>query len=264
MNLGIDGKVALVTGASAGIGKAIAAALATEGAQVAITSRTRGRIDAAATDLGATGFVHDSSDLDAVPQLIADVQDALGPIEILVTNTGGPPSGVDPFAFTDEQWQTAHSNLVLAPIRLIEQVAPGMRERGFGRILNIASSSSREPLDLLILSTAHRPGTIGAFKTLARQMAADGVTLNTILPGWIATARLAETAGSIEAAQAGAATQVPIGRLGTPEELAAVAAFLCSAPGQRATSPAPPCSSTAASPEGSGDTPRRKAVARPQ
>jgi 3-oxoacyl-[acyl-carrier protein] reductase len=229
VNLGIDGKVALITGASAGIGRAIAHALAAEGARVAVASRSRERIDAAATEIGATGFMYDSGDLDAAARLVADVEATLGPIEILVTNTGGPPPGIDPFAFTIAEWETAHRDLVLAPMKLLEHATPGMRARGFGRILNIASSSSREPLDPLILSTAHRPGAIGIFKTLARQMAADGVTLNTILPGWIATGRVIDTAGSIETAQAAAAEQIPAGRLGTVEEIAAVAAFLCSA-----------------------------------
>jgi 3-oxoacyl-[acyl-carrier protein] reductase len=228
MDLGIEGRVALVMGASKGIGLGIARALAQEGAKVAISSRSRERIGQAAAEIGATGFVFDSGDLDAIPRLVADVETALGPIDILVTNTGGPPPGADPFAFTTEQWQAAHRDLVLAPLRLIEQVTPGMRERGFGRIVNVSSSSVREPLDSLLLSTAHRSGTIGMFKTLARQMAADGVTLNTILPGRIATDRIIQGAGSLEAAQQAAASQIPAGRLGTTDEIGPAAAFLCS------------------------------------
>jgi 3-oxoacyl-[acyl-carrier protein] reductase len=224
MDLGIEGRIALVMGASKGIGLGIARALTQEGVTVAISSRSRERIDEAAAKIGATGFVFDSGDIDVIPQLVAAVEAALGPIDILVTNTGGPPPGADPFAFTTEQWQAAHRDLVLAPLRLIEQVAPGMRERGFGRIVNVSSSSVREPLDSLLLSTAHRSGTIGMFKTLARQMAADGVTLNTLLPGRIATDRL----GPLEAAQKAAATEVPAARLGTTDEMGAAAAFLCS------------------------------------
>ena len=228
MDLGIKDRVALVTGASQGIGFGIARAFAAEGARVALASRSRERIDAAAADLGGVGFVYDSSDLEAAPGLVADVEATLGPIEILVTNTGGPPPGPDPLGFTREQWEAAHRSLVLAPVSLIEQVAPGMRERGFGRVLNVASSASREPIATLMLSNAHRPGTLGAFKTLARYMAADGVTINTVLPGWIATDRLIQTIGSKEMAERAAAEQVPAGRLGTIDELGAVAAFLCS------------------------------------
>src|SRR4051794_31939722 len=104
MDLGIDGRVAFVTGASQGIGRAIAAGLAREGARVAISSRSREKIDAAAAEIGATGFVLDSADLDAGPQVVAAVENALGPIDILVCNTGGPPGGPDPLAFTREQW----------------------------------------------------------------------------------------------------------------------------------------------------------------
>lgn len=228
MDLGIKDRVALVTGASQGIGFGIARALAAEGARVALASRSRERIDAAATELGGVGFVYDSSDLDAAAGLVADVEATLGPIEILVTNTGGPPPGPDPLGFTREQWEAAHRSLILAPISLIEQVAPGMRERGFGRVLNVASSAAREPIATLMLSNAHRPGILGAFKTLARHMAADGVTINTILPGLIATDRLIQTLGSKEMAERAAAEQVPAGRLGTIDELGAVAAFLCS------------------------------------
>lgn len=228
MDLGISGRVALVTGATQGIGLGIARALAAEGAKVAITSRSRERAEAAAAELGAAGFQHDSHDLDGVPGLVDEVEAALGPIDILVTNTGGPPVGVDPLGFPREQWEAAYRELVLAPMALIERVIPGMRERGFGRIVNVGSSTMREPVPVLMLSNAHRAGTLAAFKTIARQVAADGVTVNTVLPGRIATERLAQTHGSMEAAEAGAQAEVPAGRLGTIDEFGAVAAFLCS------------------------------------
>jgi len=229
MDLGIGGRVALVTGASQGIGRAIAAELAREGARVAISSRSREKIDATAAEIGATGFVFDSTDLDAAPGLLRDVEQALGPVDILVTNTGGPPSDADPLAFSREQWETAYRTLVLAPMALIERVVPGMRERGFGRIVNVASTSVREPIGNLMLSNAHRASMITAFKTLARAIAADGVTLNTLLPGRIATERAYSMSGSPEEAEASAARDVPAGRMGRPEEMAAAAAFFCSA-----------------------------------
>jgi 3-oxoacyl-[acyl-carrier protein] reductase len=229
MDLGIDGRVALVTGASQGIGLAIAGELAREGARVAISSRSRDKIDAAAADIGATGFVLDSGDLDAVPGVVGEVEQALGPIDILVCNTGGPPGSPDPLSFTREQWETAYRTLVLAQITLVERVMPGMRERGFGRIVNVASTSVREPIANLMLSNAHRASMITAFKTLARAVAGDGVTLNTVLPGRIATDRAYSLSGSPEEAEAAAAKDVPAGRMGRPEEMAAAAAFFCSA-----------------------------------
>jgi 3-oxoacyl-[acyl-carrier protein] reductase len=227
MDLGLTGRVALVTGASRGIGRAIAAELVAEGATVAIASRSRERIDATAAEIGATGFVFDALDLDAAAPLVAEVADALGgPVEILVTNTGGPPGNDDPLGFTHEQWETAYRELVLSPIALIEAAVPSMRERGWGRVVNIASCSVREPIANLMLSNANRSATLAAFKTLARAYAPDGVTLNTLLTGRIATDRIASLYGSLDAPEATA--DVPAGRLGTPEEMGAVAAFLCS------------------------------------
>jgi 3-oxoacyl-[acyl-carrier protein] reductase len=230
MDLGIDGKVALVTGASKGIGKAIAAALVAEGAQVAISSSSRERIEAAATDIGAKGFVLDSGDLDAAPEILARVENELGLVDILVCNTGGPPANADPLGFTREQWETAYRSLVLAQMALVERVVPGMRDRRFGRIVNVASTSVREPIANLMLSNAHRASMVAAFKTVARAVAADGVTLNTVLPGRIATERAYSLSGSPEAAEASAAQEVPAGRMGRPEEMAAAVAFLCSVP----------------------------------
>ena len=227
MDLGISGKVALVTGASQGIGFGIARELAAEGARVAISSRSRDRIDAAAAEIGATGYVHDTVDLDAAPGLVESVTSDLGPIEILVTNTGGPPGG-DPLEFTREQWEEAHRELVVAPIEMIELVVPGMRERGFGRVVSVSSSAARAPIPALLMSNAHRPGLLGAFKTLAGKLAGDGITLNTILPGRIATDRIKHLHGSIERAQEVVREEVPARRLGTAEEIGAVAAFLCS------------------------------------
>jgi 3-oxoacyl-[acyl-carrier protein] reductase len=164
-----------------------------------------------------------------VPGLLEAVAGDLGPIEIYVANTGGPPGGADPLGYTREQWEAAHRTLVLSPMAVLERLLPGMRERGFGRVLAIGSIAVGEPIDRLQLSNAHRPGLVAAFKVLARQAAADGVTLNTLHPGLIATDRVIDAAGSHEAAETRARETIPAGRLGTVEEIAAAAAFLCSA-----------------------------------
>jgi 3-oxoacyl-[acyl-carrier protein] reductase len=227
MDLGLDGKVALVTGASQGIGYGIAKELVAEGVQVAVSSRTPEKIEAAAAEIGARPYVHDTLDLDAAPALLEAIERDLGPVDILVANTGGPPGG-DPLEFTREQWEAAHRELVLAPIEMIKQLVPGMRERSFGRIVSVSSSAAREPIPSLLLSSAHRPGLLAAFKTLAQKLAGDGITLNTILPGRIATDRISHLHGSIEKAQEVAREQIPAGRLGSAEEIAAAAAFFCS------------------------------------
>jgi 3-oxoacyl-[acyl-carrier protein] reductase len=228
MDLGLEGKVALVTGASKGLGRAIAAELVAEGAHVAVSSSSRERIESTAAEIGAVAFVHDTAEVDDAARLVAEVESQLGPIDVLVCNTGGPPGGPDALAFTREQWDDAYRSLVLGPMALIEAVVPGMRERSFGRVLNVVSAGVREPIANLMLSNAHRVSMINAFKTIARQVAADGVTLNSVLPGRIDTDRILELMGSREAAEKFAREEVPARRMGTVEEFAAVAAFLCS------------------------------------
>ncbi len=228
MDLGLVGRVALVTGGSNGIGRAIAAELAAEGARVAISSRSRDRLADAAGELGVHAFVHDNADLDAIDQLVAEVEAGLGPIEILITNTGGPPASPAPLNHTTEEWQAAYRTLVLAPIMLVAAVMPGMQERGFGRVVNVGSSTMREPSATLMLSNSHRSATLAAFKTIARDVAADGVTVNTVLPGRIATDRLFDLFGSKEVAESIGTAEIPAERLGAPEEFAAAVAFLCS------------------------------------
>ena len=146
---------------------------------------------------------------------------------ILVTNTGGPPVGLALDADAEE-WRTAYESLILAPRLLIGAVVDGMRERGWGRIVNVGSSSTREPIAGLALSNSHRPGLVGFLKTLAREVAGDGVTVNDVATGRFATERLAANWGGWDEMLAGAAADVPAGRLGDPAEYGDLVAFLCS------------------------------------
>lgn len=229
MDLGIEGRVALVIGASKGIGRAIAGALAAEGARVAIASRSRENLAEAAAQIGGdvAMFEADTGDLERLADLPGEVEAALGPIEILVTNTGGPPVGTA-IAAGVEHWREAYDSLILAPRVLIEAVLPGMQERHWGRIINVGSNSTREPIAGLALSNSHRPGLVGFLKTLSREVAADGITVNDIATGRFATDRLAANWGGRKEMEEGAAKEVPAGRLGDPAEYGDLVAFLAS------------------------------------
>jgi 3-oxoacyl-[acyl-carrier protein] reductase len=221
--------VALVMAASKGIGRGIAAALAREGARVAISSRSEESLRKAAGGIegDVRVFEADTEDLDRLRNLPGEVADALGPIDILVTNTGGPPPG-RALDNSLEEWERAFRSLVLAPRLLIEAVIDGMRERSWGRIVNVSSSSIREPIPSLTLSNANRLAALGLLETLAGEVAGDGITVNTVATGMFATDRLADRQGSLEGAEAAARERVPAGRLGTPEEYGDLVAFLCS------------------------------------
>jgi 3-oxoacyl-[acyl-carrier protein] reductase len=229
MDLGIEGRTAIVGGASAGIGRAIAQALTAEGVRVVLSSRDPERTRAAAEEVGAAaGIAWDTADVAGADRLVDEAEAAVGPIDIVVVNTGGPPAGPDPLAFDDAQWEEAHRNLVRAPMALLRRVLPGMRERRWGRVVGVASTSVREPIANLMLSNAERSATLAAFKTLSREVAADGVTVNTLLTGRIATRRMEAIYGTLDEAEEAAREAVPAARLGRPEEMAWAAAFLCS------------------------------------
>jgi 3-oxoacyl-[acyl-carrier protein] reductase len=216
-------------GASRGLGRAVAAALAREGARVAISSRSLDRLEEAAAEIGsqATPFVADAADTDRLAALPGEVTAALGPVDILITNAGGPPFG-GAFDHDLNEWERAYRSLVLAPRVLAEAVVPGMRERGWGRIVNVGSTSTREPIPGLNLSNTHRMAAVGFLKTLSREVAADGITVNTIATGRFATERLADATGSLDPAEEAARGEVPAGRLGRPEEYGDLVSFLCS------------------------------------
>jgi 3-oxoacyl-[acyl-carrier protein] reductase len=229
VDLGIEGRVALVLGASRGIGRGIAEALAREGARVAISSRTADSLEKTASELEGElqAFPADTGDLERTAELAAEVSQALGPVEILVTNTGGPPGG-GALDNSQEEWEAAFRTLVLSPRVLIDAVIPGMKERSWGRIVNVSSTSIREPIPYLALSNANRLAALGFFETLADEVAADGITVNTVATGLFATDRLADREGSLEGAHQAAQERVPNKRLGTPEEYGDLVAFLSS------------------------------------
>ncbi len=229
MDLGIEGRTALVMAASKGIGRGIAGALAREGARVAISSRSEESLREAAErmDGEVRVFPADTTDLDRLRELPGEVTEAIAPVDILVLNTGGPPPG-GALDNSLEEWELAFRSLVLANRVLLEAVVPGMRERRWGRIVSVSSSSIREPIPYLTLSNANRLAALGLLETLADEVAADGITVNTVATGMFATDRLADPEGSMEGAEEAARQRVPARRLGLPEEYGDLVAFLCS------------------------------------
>lgn len=226
MDLEIAGRVALVTGGSRGLGFAAARALADEGCRVAISARDPERLASAAAEIGAHPVPADMSAASGPAAAVAGAEAALGPVEILVANAGGPPPGrfVD---MAEADWQIAVQQNLMGTVRLINAALPGMRTRGWGRIVTITSRTVREAIDGLALSNATRAGVAGAVRTLAREVAAEGVTVNNVMPGSFHTERLREIHGSDEAVIATGKTK-PMGRIGRPDELGAVVAFLAS------------------------------------
>jgi len=237
MDLGLRGKVALVTAASKGMGRACALGFAAEGARVAMCARTEAELRAAADDIRArTGaevlaVPADVTRADDVRALVARAREAFGGVDILVANCGGPPrGGLD--EVTDAQWYGAFEVALLSVVRLIREVLPLMRARRWGRILTIQSVSVKQPVEGLLLSNAIRPGVAGLAKTLAPELGRDNITINVVCPGRIMTERFlggARQAGlPVEEYVARAAREVPLGRIGTPEEFADVVVFLAS------------------------------------
>lgn len=221
MDLGLAGRTAIVCGASAGMGLAISEALAAEGANVAMFARRRDVLEREAERIGALAVRGDLTVPNDLSRLVRTTVEAFGGIDVLVNNGGGPPAG--PAAgVSDEAVEGAVELLLLSAIRLTNLCLPYLARSGRGRIVNVESSSVRAPIDNLALSNAVRPGVVGWMKTLAREVAPKGITVNTICPGRIDTERLRSLGG------AGDPGQIPVGRLGRPDEVAAVACFLAS------------------------------------
>jgi len=226
VNLGLEGRTALVMGASSGLGLASAQALRSEGANVVMFARRESVLREAAGQIGATPFAGDvrrGSDLEAAVQTAVD---GFGGLDVVVLNGGGPPLGAA--GTIDEESLLDAFELLMRPVvRLVELALPHLRASGQGRIISIASVSVREPIPDLALSNAIRPGVWGYLKTLAREVGRDAITVNSVAPGRIATARLTEVyGGEPPAAEAEA---IPLGRFGEPRELGAVVCFLASA-----------------------------------
>jgi 3-oxoacyl-[acyl-carrier protein] reductase len=231
-SLGIEGRTALVCGASKGLGRACAEALVAAGVHVTVCARTDGPLQAAAAEIGATAVAADVTTEAGRAALVVACPDP----DILVTNAAGPPPG----QFEDwgeAEWQAATNANMIAPLLLIRALVGGMRARGWGRIVNITSSAVKAPLPMLGLSNGARAGLTGAIGGIAREVARDGVTINNLLPGHFATGRLesyftalAIARGlSIEAVRADVAASNPTGRVGQPAEFGAMCAFLASA-----------------------------------
>lgn len=224
MDLQLAGKRALVAGASAGLGLGCAKALAAEGATVAIGSRDRERIDAAAATIdGAIGLVGDVSTTEGAVRFVEDGAEALGGIDILIANAGGPPIGT--FASTDlDAYAKAVDLSLLSTVAMVHTVVPMMSEQGWGRIVAITSLSVRQPMANIILSNTARAGLTGFLKTVATEIAATGITVNTLQPGSHRTARLVGTGADLDAV----AARTPTGTIGDADDFGRIAAFLCS------------------------------------
>jgi 3-oxoacyl-[acyl-carrier protein] reductase len=226
VNYGIEGRRAAVAAASSGLGLATARALADEGVKVAICSRTPARIEAAAAEIGprAVPLVADVSSEAGAAAFVRDAREALGGVDILVCNGGGPPPGN--FASTaPEAYRAAIELNCLTHIAMCHEAVPRMREQRWGRVLAITSVGVRQPIAGLILSNVARSGLTAFLKTLAREVAVDGVTVNSLQPGLHDTPRVRELySGELDARDAG----IPAGVIGRPEDFGRVAAFLCS------------------------------------
>jgi len=242
MDLGIRGKVALVTGASAGLGYAVARTLAGEGVKVAINSRSKARLEKAASEIeAATGFcpfvIEGDISQDETPEKVVEaVRDNLGEVDILVSNVGGPPTGFF-LELEKKVWRSSADLILYSAIELTRAVLPGMEKRQWGRIIYITSVAVKQPIDNLIISNAFRAGLTGFAKTISNQFSARGITINTVMPGYTKTERLkglaakeAEVSGKSEAEiYAQWAEKTASARLAQPEELGALVTFLASA-----------------------------------
>lgn len=241
MDLGLRGRPALVAAASRGLGRACAEALAREGAAVAVCSRDRRAVEAAATEISeSTGarvvpVVADVARAEDAARFVREGAEALGGCQILVTNAGGPPTGRAVDA-ADEDWQQALDLNFLSAVRMCREALPRMREAGYGRVVAITSLVVKQPDSSLALSTAARLATTGFLRNLAGEVAGDGITVNAVLPSAVLTARTRELAerrarrgaASPEDLLADAAAEVPVGRMGDPAEVGDLVAFLAS------------------------------------
>jgi 3-oxoacyl-[acyl-carrier protein] reductase len=232
MDLGLTGRTAIVCGASQGMGLAIAEAFVREGMNVAMFARRRKVLETEAERLGALGVQGDLTNPQDCERLVHRTVDAFGGVDVLVNNGGGPPRG-PALEVDDESLESAVALLLLSAVRLTNLCLPHLRRSAAGRVINIESSTVKEPADNLALSNAVRPGVVGWAKTLSREVGPDGITINTIAPGRIDTERLAEVYpdGPTEADL----RTIPLRRLGRPDEIAAVVCFLASDAGSYVT-----------------------------
>lgn len=241
MDFGISGKRALVLASSRGLGLGIAEALAAEGVNVLLCGRSADRLEANCAKINAAGkgkadyVLADLSQPDVVATLLAAVNEKLGGIDILINNTGGPTPGTTE-DMSVEKLETYFQSMVLRIISLTNALLPQMKAQGWGRIVTVASSSVVEPVPMLALSNTLRSALVGWSKTLSNEVAGFGITSNMLLPGRIATDRIAELDNAraersgkpIEEIRAESVASIPAGRLGTVEEFGAAGAFLCS------------------------------------
>lgn len=240
MDLGVRGRTALVTGASSGIGEAIALGLAAEGVRLAVAARRAARLDSIAREaerLGspaATAVALDLTDPDSVALGLERVVREFGAIDIVVLNGGGPKPG----RFTEmslNDWDGAYQLLLRGMLAILESVVPAMCARRWGRVVALTSSSVKQPIDNLVLSNAFRTALVSALRTLAVEVASDGVTVNCIATGRVETDRLRKLYGDDEERLQGAAREVPIGHIATPQEFSPAAVFLCGEPARYIT-----------------------------